>query len=895
MKVSQKGIIFNGACRIAAALAAFACFASVCRGSAVAADYYHIVGTLDSGGESSLSGTSAARGWATSSNSTAIAVRGITAANSSYYFWSTNRTGSYHALRTPVNASYTSPATSEIVLLPKAYAYIFNKSCGTSQTDGSVATLTFNNTTLCEDSLLEFRCNENGAYYYCTQLGGSFDIKEGATLKISSTGSSSGTPCGVFRLTGKVTGSGTIESRLINGATAVTTKTAAFNQSITGDISGFTGDLVVYRANLTYPGDLIHELVNANSIPGDPAPGETAYVVVTNSAVLQVDHDWDSPANRVWDFGDSGVPTVSVPAGKTVTIRGEVLGSVGFKKAGAGTLVLAHACAQSRTLSGTATFTAEDLAAYQVECRAGIEIQPIPLQTITFGGSAATPEIVITNLTTGTALVRGTDFTVAYADNAFTGEAAATITGINDYEGMVDRTVSFRVFTSFDDGAPVLPAGYTAVDCFYVNNSSLTTTGSGPFSWIDTGVIPKGDWTISIDFAVGSIYKGDTWNLMCSRNGASDDTGRLVFFAVVSGVENSEMAGHPRIDLGNVNTTASGINCYGWGGRHSFQYHRGTAYLDIDAVATAATTNFTASGRTVLFASCAGSTAAPNANAFSGAFYGAKFYDGAGALQMHLVPCVRDSDGAVGVYNLGAANPGFMANGGTVPFSIDTLGRELLVNGGFETRTALDTGNYGYISNAYGNRQARTSAWFGSGAISTANGDYNVPSSFPTGTYCAPIGGNNLSQTFLCDRPVKAQLSFKYMHRQTYNPGVAVDLIVSLDGVQLDRFAVPVNSSTVYNYAKADIFLPYSPEGHTLRFSRSGSGEYYLDNISLKVTDVYQSNEFVCQLPGESFPATRLAPAEPAVTVSNVVDGVQLVAGTDSRRFQIVEQGPISY
>ncbi|MBQ1338915.1 MAG: hypothetical protein IIY32_11430, partial [Thermoguttaceae bacterium] len=162
-----------------------------------------------------------------------------------------------------------------------------------------------------------------------------------------------------------------------------------------------------------------------------------------------------------------------------------------------------------------------------------------------------------------------------------------------------------------------------------------------------------------------------------------------------------------------------------------------------------------------------------------------------------------------------------------------------------------------------------------------ANGDYNVPSSFLTGTYCAPMGGNNLSQTFLCDRPVKAQLSFKYMHRQTYNPGVAVDLIVSLDGVQLDRFAVPVNSSTVYNYAKADIFLPYSSKGHTLTISRSGSGDFYLDNSSLKVTDVYQSNEFVCQLPGESFPATRLAPAEPAVIVSNVVDGVQLVAGTD--------------
>ena len=166
--------------RALAAVALAFSAALFCRGSAVAADYYHIVGSLDNGGESSLSGTSAARGWATSSNSTDIAVRGITAANSSYYFWSTNQTGSFHALRTPNNASYTSPATSEIVLLPKAYAYFFNKSCGTAASDGSVATLTFNNTTLCEESILDLRCNQNGAYTYCTQIGGSFDIKEGA-------------------------------------------------------------------------------------------------------------------------------------------------------------------------------------------------------------------------------------------------------------------------------------------------------------------------------------------------------------------------------------------------------------------------------------------------------------------------------------------------------------------------------------------------------------------------------------------------------------------------------------------------------------------------------------------------------------------------------------------
>ena len=39
MKVSQKGIFFNGACRIAAALAAFACAASVCAAGTLPAGF----------------------------------------------------------------------------------------------------------------------------------------------------------------------------------------------------------------------------------------------------------------------------------------------------------------------------------------------------------------------------------------------------------------------------------------------------------------------------------------------------------------------------------------------------------------------------------------------------------------------------------------------------------------------------------------------------------------------------------------------------------------------------------------------------------------------------------------------------------------------------------------
>ncbi len=311
---------------------------------------YHIANaSLESGNASSLSGdldgSTPPTGWADSSNSATRIRNGITGAYEKYYFWCTNRTGAIHQLRTRAvsnKGSYATPATSEIIFLPNSYVYMFNKSCGTNNTDGSVATLTFNNTTLLEGSCLDFQCNQNGRYTYVTQVGGSFDIKEDAALKFTSRGGSGtgDTPCGVVKLTATVMGKGTIESKLLNNSTAVTTSTAKFNQSITGDLSGFTGDLVVYRANLTYPGDLVHELVNANSIPADPAPGETAYVVVTNGATLIVDHDWTSGANRIWNFGDGARPTVSVAEGKTVTIKGDLCGSAGFLKRGLGTLVL---------------------------------------------------------------------------------------------------------------------------------------------------------------------------------------------------------------------------------------------------------------------------------------------------------------------------------------------------------------------------------------------------------------------------------------------------------------------------------------------------------------------------------------------------------------------------
>lgn len=108
---------------------------------------------------------------------------------------------------------------------------------------------------------------------------------------------------------------------------------------LSGNLSGYSGDLVVGSVG-DQPGFARMELVNEYSIPSDPPVAQTAYVVVTNGATLIVDQDWTSGRNRVWDFGSGEPSTIYVAEGKTVTIKGEVRGSVGFRKSGPGMLVL---------------------------------------------------------------------------------------------------------------------------------------------------------------------------------------------------------------------------------------------------------------------------------------------------------------------------------------------------------------------------------------------------------------------------------------------------------------------------------------------------------------------------------------------------------------------------
>lgn len=286
--------------------------------------YYAIPNTSgnDAADQSTVSGTSKAIGWASSRGGTAVAVRGITAPSSIYYIW-TNR-----LMRTPPGVNFATPTSTAIVVKPSCVWTLADKLKGN--------TLTLSNVLLQANSSLTLSPwgDGNTGALWNNSIGGAFALEEGASICLNA--SNTGQDIKQYVFSASATGKGVLVAP--SGATSQASVTQLVNK-ITGDISGFTGDIATYNGGSA----VVMELVNANSIPGDPPAGETAYVVVTNGATLKIDQDWTSPANRVWDFGDGARPTVFVADGKTVEIRGPLKGSSGFVKTGAGTLVLRNA------------------------------------------------------------------------------------------------------------------------------------------------------------------------------------------------------------------------------------------------------------------------------------------------------------------------------------------------------------------------------------------------------------------------------------------------------------------------------------------------------------------------------------------------------------------------
>ena len=235
-------------------------------------------------------------------------------------------------IRTPPT-TFATPANSTLTVLGGAEFQVGMKL-------GHDQNMTLNNCTVECGSKIVFSASNGAVQDFNNIIAGSIYLAEGSLLRLTgrhSVASDNYEYNNHYDLSAAVTGAGAIEC--VNWSLATDKSYSELTTKISGDLSGFVGDIVnCGSSSFTSPQNL--ELVNTNSIPADPPAGETAYVVVTNGATLVVDQDWTSGRNRVWEFGSGRRPTIYVAAGKTVTIKGEVRGSVGFIKSGAGTLVL---------------------------------------------------------------------------------------------------------------------------------------------------------------------------------------------------------------------------------------------------------------------------------------------------------------------------------------------------------------------------------------------------------------------------------------------------------------------------------------------------------------------------------------------------------------------------
>ncbi len=139
-----------------------------------------------------------------------------------------------------------------------------------------------------------------------------------------------------------------------------------------------------------------------------------------------------------------------------------------------------------------------------------------PLRCETYTGVAVEPDPVVVDPVTETRLVKGTDYTVAYADNVRPGAATAVVTGIGDWEGS-SATLTFLI--SF-------PASYRTVD--YIESTGTQV--------IDTGYLPHPTTRMTADLMfVGSKANRTGAHPGAGFFGCSENAGQCTFSANFGG------------------------------------------------------------------------------------------------------------------------------------------------------------------------------------------------------------------------------------------------------------------------------------------------------------------------------------------------------------------------
>lgn len=301
--------------------------------AAVAADYY-LIG-LDNNGpvNSSLSGAGDPPGWSLTDGGSTRAAKGMTSGNT--YHVTTSSRG-YVNMPCYENGQvvdgWISPEDAPIFIHSGAMFMIASRVYGRpGEAAPFYRSATYRSISVESGATLRFSPSNTGLN---TTVNGNFELAAGAVCEIGSRGSSTDTQTTTLAAT--VTGKGTIASFCTESVAGTYTVAASY---ITGDLSGFSGNLVL-PANPYVSAQRRLWITGEKSCPADPAPGEEAYVAITNQRLVTT-VDWISGTNRTWLLGDNAA--ISLNGNNMLAIMGAVKASSDLVKSGNGILVLGGA------------------------------------------------------------------------------------------------------------------------------------------------------------------------------------------------------------------------------------------------------------------------------------------------------------------------------------------------------------------------------------------------------------------------------------------------------------------------------------------------------------------------------------------------------------------------
>ena len=363
---------------------------------AAATDYY-LVGNGDaqSGSNSSFSGGGNPAGWSTTATGTASATKvedsdGIYHMNGLASFsvpanYPTSYEANYKGVRVPTAAANSGKSYvfgGHQLVFDGGFSFINDK----LESNNQNAVLRIDNLLVKSGSYGEIRHGDDGSGQDRLKYlaGNRWEVEEGGKFLLSLDAKGRRT----FQCDATVVGRGTFGTGVGAGATASFTSSNYGTVTFSGDLSGFEGVFATMESSPAFSGStttilnampyLKTVIAAASALPVSTPDGDVMLgsVCVTNGATLSFTCDATSPDIRGWTFGSGAVPTVDVASGKTVYVYGPVAGTVGFKKTGAGTLVLnvgGEGAYDTIALTGESTVTAATLNAYAAQCEQWLE------------------------------------------------------------------------------------------------------------------------------------------------------------------------------------------------------------------------------------------------------------------------------------------------------------------------------------------------------------------------------------------------------------------------------------------------------------------------------------------------------------------------------------------